>query len=213
MTTSDTSKARPVTTRWNRFRTAGVAVIAAVRHPVDVADPFADVQEATRRHRRAHRCGAYAYGEGSFPAVMAAAVGARRIVEVGTALGYTSLAMAYAAPGAHVETVEMDPEHVALARAEIARRGFAERISVLPGAAEEVLPGLDGGTYDLAFFDGFTPTPAVVEDLYRLLRPGGTLLAGNLILGPAPAVTRHLADPARWRTHPLGESALCVKIP
>ncbi|WP_329447593.1 hypothetical protein OG906_32415 [Streptomyces sp. NBC_01426] len=52
-----------------------------------------------------------------------------------------------------------------------------------------------------------------MEDLYRLLRPGGTLLAGNLVLGPAPAVTRHLADPARWRTHPLGESALCVKLP
>lgn len=71
----------------------------------------------------------------------------------------------------------------------------------------------DGGAYDLALFDGFTPTLEVVEDLYRLLRPGGTLLAGNLVLGPAPAVTRHLADPARWRTHPLGESALCVKLP
>ncbi|WP_392895096.1 hypothetical protein [Streptomyces sp. LN699] len=38
-------------------------------------------------------------------------------------------------------------------------------------------------------------------------------LAGNLVLGPAPAVTRHRADPARWRTHPHGESALCVKLP
>ncbi|MCY0962210.1 hypothetical protein OTB19_35785 [Streptomyces sp. H27-H5] len=88
----------------------------------------------------------------------------------------------------------------------MARRGFTGRISVLPGAAEDVLPGLDGGAYDLAFFDGFTPTLAVVEDLYRLLRPGGTLLAGNLVLGPAPAVTRHLADPAAGARIPSGRA-------
>lgn len=209
---------RPRTTRtvdradgWNRLRTAAVAVIAAVRHPLEVPDAFAGVQEATRRHRRAHRCGAYAYGEGSLPATVAAAVGALRIVEVGTALGYTAMAMADAAPLAHVDTVEMDPDHVRLARDQIARHGFGDRVTVRPGTAEEVLPGLGAGTYDLAFFDGFTPTLEVVAHLHRLLRPGGTLIAGNLILGPAPEVTRHLGDPVRWRTHSLGESALCVK--
>ncbi len=59
--------------RRRRLRTAAVAVIAAVRHPLEVPDAFAAVQEATRRHRRAHRCGAYAYGEGSLPATVAAA--------------------------------------------------------------------------------------------------------------------------------------------
>ncbi|MCY0943845.1 hypothetical protein [Streptomyces antarcticus] len=43
------------------------------------------------------------------------------------------------------------------------------------------------------------------------LRPGGTLLAGHLILGPSAEVTRHLTDLALWRTHPLGETALCIK--
>ncbi|MFF4322176.1 O-methyltransferase [Streptomyces sp. NPDC001568] len=193
------------------MRTAAVAVVAAVRHPVDVPDAFADVQEATRRHRRAHRCGAFAYGEGSLPATVAAAVGALRIVEVGTALGYTAMAMAEAAPLARVETVECDAGHVRLAREQIVRRGFGDRVTVLGGAAEDVLPGLDAGGYDLAFFDGFTPTARVVSDLHRLLRPGGTLIAGNLILGPSAEVCRHLADPARWRTHSLGETALCVK--
>ncbi|MEU6314686.1 class I SAM-dependent methyltransferase [Streptomyces sp. NPDC047014] len=199
------------TDRWRRVRTAAVAVVAAVRNPLEVPDAFAGVQEATRRHRRAHGCGAYAYGEGSLPATLAAAVGARRIVEVGTALGYTALAMADAAPLAHVDTVETDPDHVRLAREQIARHGLTDRVTVRPGAAEEVLPGLDPGAYDLAFFDGFTPTLEVVTHLHRLLRPGGTLLAGNLILGPPPEATAHLSDPAHWHTHSLGETALCVK--
>ncbi|MFJ7905175.1 hypothetical protein ACIQ6V_32615 [Streptomyces sp. NPDC096198] len=68
-----------------------------------------------------------------------------------------------------------------------------------------------GCAYDLAFFDGFTRTHEVVRHLHVLLRPGGTLLVGNLILGPDRAVTDDLTDPARWRTCPLGETALCVK--
>ncbi|MFB7029843.1 MULTISPECIES: O-methyltransferase [unclassified Streptomyces] len=197
----------------NRIRPVAVAAIAAVRRPLRVEDPFADVQEATRRHRRAHRCGAFAYGEASLPATVAAAVGARRIVEVGTALGYTAAAMAHAVPAARVETVERDPDHVRLARDRMAARGLTERVEVLHGAAEQVLKTLESGGYDVAFFDGFTPTHDVVLELRRLLRVGGTLIAGNLILGPERAVTDDLADPERWHTHSFGETALCVKLP
>ncbi|MEU3026715.1 O-methyltransferase [Streptomyces incarnatus] len=195
----------------NRFRPVAVAAIAAVRRPLAVADPFADVQAATRRHRRAHRCGAFAYGEGSLPAAIVAAAGAGRIVEVGTALGYTALSMARAAPGARVQTIDMDPVHVRLAREQIAAHRMNDRVDVLPGNAGTVLKTLDGGSYDVAFFDGFTPTGEVVRELHRLLRTGGTLIAGNLILGPDRTVTSHLGDPSRWQTHSLGETALCVK--
>ncbi|MFJ8095229.1 O-methyltransferase [Streptomyces griseofuscus] len=159
----------------NRFRPVALAAIAAVRRPLEVADPFADVRAATRRHRRAHPCGAFAYGEGSLPAAIVAAVGAGRIVEVGTALGYTALAMAHVAPGARVETIEIDPDHVRLAREQIS----AHR---------------------------------VVRELRRLLRIGGTLIAGNLILGPGRAVTSHLGNTSRRRTHSFGETALCVRL-
>ncbi|MFD4570749.1 O-methyltransferase [Streptomyces sp. NPDC058417] len=194
-----------------RFRPVAVAALAALRHPLDVADPFADVLAATRRHRRRHRCGAFAYGDGTLPATLAAAVDARRVVEVGTALGYTALSMAHAAPGARVETIERDDTHVGLAREQIADHGLADRVEVLHGTAETVLATLPPGAYDLAFFDGFTPTADVVRQLHVLLRPGGTLVVGNLILGPERAVTDDLADPDRWRTHAMGETALCVK--
>jgi len=188
-----------------------LALIAAIRVPVRLADPFAAVQAATRRHRRSHRCGAYAYGDGSLPATIAAATGARRVVEVGTALGYTALSLATGAPDAYVDTVEMDDEHVRLAREQIAAHGMSGQITVHHGAAEQVLPGLASGAYDVAFFDGFTPTAEVLAELRRLLRTGGVLIAGNLILGPSRAVTEDLADPRRWQTHAFGETALAVK--
>ena len=197
---------------WNRFYPVLLALAAAVRRPLRLRDPFADVQESTRRHRRQHRCGAVTYGDGSLPATLAAAVGARRIVEVGTALGYTALSMAQGAPEAEVDTVEMDADHVQLAREQIAAHGMAARVRVHHGAAEAVLPGLAEGTYDLAFFDGFTPTAEVLGALRRLLRSGGTLVAGNLILGPSRAVTDDLADPSRWRTFTFGETAIAVKL-
>ncbi|MEU6488425.1 class I SAM-dependent methyltransferase [Streptomyces sp. NPDC046887] len=198
----------------HRLGLVAIAALAAVRQPVRTTDPFAAVQAETRRHRRRHGCGAVTYGDGSLPAVIAAATGARRIVEVGTALGYTALCMAQAAPDARVETVESDEEHVRLARAAIAAHAdpsVAERITVRPGRAERVLRELPGGGYDLAFFDGFTPTGELVAALHRLLRPGGSLLVGNLVLGPEPAVSVHLSDPDRWQSHAFGETALCVK--
>ncbi|MFJ4963333.1 putative O-methyltransferase [Streptomyces sp. ADI96-02] len=193
------------------IRTVAIAAIAAVRRPVRTDDPFADVQAATRLHRRRHRCGAFAYGDGSLPATVAAATGARRIVEVGTALGYTALSMAATVPGARVDTIEADDQHVRLARATIAGHGPASRVTVMPGRAEEVLPTLAEAEYDLAFFDGFAPTLSVVRGLHRLLRPGGSLIVGNLILGPERAAADHLGSARLWQTHVFGETALCVK--
>ncbi|MFG2196672.1 O-methyltransferase [Streptomyces sp. NPDC048639] len=201
-----------MTTVANRFRPVAVAALAAIRRPITVDDPFAAVRAATRSHRRAHRCGAYAYGEGTLPATAAAAVGARRIVEVGTALGYTAIAMAHATPDTHVQTIEMDQEHVRLAEEQIAAHHLADRITVLHDTAENALRTLDDGDYDLAFFDGFTPTLNVVTELHRLLRTGGSLIAGNLILGPDRDVTDFLSDTALWRTHSFGETAWSVKL-
>lgn len=194
-----------------KARAAGRGVAAAVMNPIRIDDPLVDVQDATRAHRRSHRCGAYTYGDGSLPATLVAATGADRVIEVGTALGYTALSMATARPETHVDTIEVDEDHVRLAREQIDRNGLADRVTVLHGSADDVLPMRDEGTYDLAFFDGFTPTIEVVRELHRVLRPGGLLVAGNLILRPEKVVSAYLSDPARWQVHCLGETALCVK--
>src|SRR5579875_2565439 len=117
------------------------------------ADPFAKVRAATETHRARHGCGAYPYRNGPLLSALAAAVHARRILELGTALGYTALSFAYGAPESIVDSIERDPEHVRLAREAIAATSLDHRISVHEGDFAAVLGALDPG-YDLAFFDG-----------------------------------------------------------
>ena len=124
------------------------------------ADPFDEVRKATAQHRARHGCGTHPYGNGPLLGVLAATVQARRILELGTALGYTALSFAYGAPNSIVDTVERDPQHVQLARANIAAAALDHRITVHEGDFAAVLPTLDPG-YDLAFFDGHTPVPAL----------------------------------------------------
>ena len=98
-----------------------------------VADPFAKVKAATDAHRARHGCGAYPYDNGPLLAALAAAANARRILELGTALGYTALSFASGAPDSTVDTVERDPEHVRLARDNIAAAALDHRITVHEG--------------------------------------------------------------------------------
>lgn len=168
-------------------------------------DPFSHVQRETDRHRAQHGCWAYPHADGRLLGVLAAAISAGRILELGTALGYTALWLAHGAPAARVDTIERDPLHVALARESIAKAGFAARICVHEGAFGAVLPRLPPG-YDLAFFDGYAPALPELDDLWRLLRPGGLLLSANQQLqGPDTAGYRsRLLDTARWFSAPLG---------
>lgn len=176
-----------------------------------VTDPYAEVQAATREHRRRHSCGAYTYQDGTLPGVIAAAAGARRIVEVGTALGYTACWLAQATSTTTVDTIEFDFDHVRLAREQISSVSLGHRITVHHGDGDDILASLPAGEFDVAFFDGFTPTPATIAGLRTRLRVGGVLLAANLTLGPATEVLDGLNDARLWLTHSMGETAICVK--
>ena len=173
-------------------------------------DPFRHVHDATLKHRAKHGCGAWPYDNGPLLGTIAAAAGAKRILELGCALGYTSLSFAHGAPKAKVDTIERDPEHVRLARANIAAAGFDRRITVHEGDFANVLPTLDP-SYDVAFFDGHTPMPALHASLRKLLRPGGVLNHG----GTADAVRDALFDGKSWRSALVdedGETAISVKL-
>jgi len=179
------------------------------------ADPFAHVRETTLKHRARHGCGAWPYGNGPLLSTIAAAAGARRILELGCALGYTSLSFARGAPKARIDTVERDPEHVRLAREHIAKAGMSKRITVHEGDFAKVLPGLDAG-YDVAFFDGNTPVPALHKVLRGLLNTGGVLITANLNHGgTADSVHAALFDGKSWQSSLVdqdGETAISVKL-
>jgi predicted O-methyltransferase YrrM len=183
--------------------------------PKKSLDPFAQVRTATLAHRAQHGCGTWPYGNGALLSTLAAAADARRILELGTALGYTSLSFAHGAPKARIDTVERDGEHVRLARKHIAAAGLDGRVVVHEGDFGNVLPKLEPG-YDLAFFDGHTPVPKLHAELHRLLRPRGVLVTANLNHGgTADAVCEALLDARSWLTAFVDEdreTAISIKL-
>jgi predicted O-methyltransferase YrrM len=182
---------------------------------VKSADPFADIRAATNAHRAKHGCGAYPCDDGAILGVLAAAAQARRILELGTALGYTALWFAHGAPEAVIDTIEQDPEHVRLAREHVEASGMTGHINVHQGDFAAVMPTLDPG-YDVAFFDGYTPSPPVLATLRDLLRGRGILISANLTHGgEANAYRSALTDGRAWLTAFLDEdreTAVSIKL-
>jgi len=184
-------------------------------NPRNPGDPFAEIRRATDRHRARHGCGAYPYHNGPLLTALAGAVQARRILELGTALGYTALSFAHGAPNSIVDSIERDADHVTLAREYIAAAALDHRIAIHEGEFANVLPGLDPG-YDVAFFDGNAPVPALHTALRNLLRTGGLLITANLNHGgTADAVWKALFDGKSWRSALIdaqAETAISVKL-
>jgi caffeoyl-CoA O-methyltransferase len=91
--------------------------------------------------------------EGRFLELLVYASGARRVLELGTYSGYSSLSMAAGlAEGGRIDTCEVDPEHAEVARRYIARSPYADRITVHLGPALETIAALEG-EFDFVFID------------------------------------------------------------
>jgi predicted O-methyltransferase YrrM len=179
-------------------------------------DPFASVRAATDAHRAQHGCNAHPYANGALLGVLAGAANARRILELGTALGYTALWLAYGAPDAVIDTVERDEEHVRLARENVTANDLDGHIIVHHGDFVDVISGLDSG-YDVAFFDGFAPSPPVLKAMRALLRTRGVLISANLTHGgkEAEAYRTSLMNRKMWLTGFIGpeaETAISIKL-
>ncbi len=150
---------------------------------------FAGEDEPLREVRR--RVKAAGMPEIQLPAATARAVqllarmaGARRVVEVGTLGGYSTIWLARALlPGGEVTTIEISAEHAEVARRSFAEAGVADRVRVVVGDAARVLPGLGpDGSFDLVFLDADKERlVAYLEEGARLLRTGGLLLADNAL--------------------------------
>ena len=159
-------------------------------------DPFESIQSMTRRHRDAHGCGAYTFEDGPGLTALAAAHRPRRVLELGTALGYTACCLAAAGPNTHVDTIDRDTEHVHLARENIAKAGLSARVQVHSGDFMAIMDQL-AGKYDLIFFDGYAPELRLLRRLHTELRDCGLLVCANLSFGHRDSKAE-LNDIARW---------------
>ncbi|MBV8789766.1 MAG: O-methyltransferase [Mycobacterium sp.] len=121
--------------------------------------------------------------QGKFLSLLTAAVQARRVLEIGTLGGFSTIWLARGAgPEGRVVTLEYEPKHAEVARANVERAGLADRVEVLVGAALDTLPTLSGGPYDLIFIDADKENyPAYLDWAVRLARPGSVILADNVI--------------------------------
>ncbi len=121
--------------------------------------------------------------QGKFLSLLAGAVQARRILEIGTLGGFSTIWLARGAgPQGRVVTLEYEPKHAEVARANLDRAGLADRVEVLVGAALDTLPTLNGGPFDLAFIDADKENyVAYLQWAVRLARPGGVIVLDNVI--------------------------------
>ncbi|HET7695546.1 MAG TPA: O-methyltransferase [Vicinamibacterales bacterium] len=122
--------------------------------------------------------------QGKFLHLLARLAGARRILEIGTLGGYSTIWLARALPsGGRLVSLEFDPGHAAVARANLERAGLAPLVEVRVGRALDLLPALEAGErFDFVFIDADKPsTPAYFEWALKLTRSGGVVVVDNVI--------------------------------
>ncbi|MBJ9963074.1 O-methyltransferase [Burkholderia seminalis] len=126
--------------------------------------------------------------QGKLLQLLATIRGARRILEVGTLGGYSTIWLARALPpGGTLVTLELNPAHAKVATQNIARAGFASVVSVMVGSAKDSLARLvDAGEapFDFVFIDADKDNNAVYLDAaLKLSRPGTVIVVDNVVRG------------------------------
>jgi predicted O-methyltransferase YrrM len=122
--------------------------------------------------------------QGKMLFLLAQIAGARRILEIGTLGGYSTIWLARALPedGALV-TLELEPHHATVARANLARAGVSDKVDIRAGAAKDSLAAMTGeAPFDFVFIDADKQSNAhYVEEAIRLGRSGTTIIVDNVV--------------------------------
>ncbi|KAF6751680.1 O-methyltransferase family 3 protein [Ephemerocybe angulata] len=109
--------------------------------------------------------------------------GAKRVLEVGTLGGYSTIWLARAVPeGGHVTTLELDPHHAKVATENLTNAGLADKVEVIVGPAGETIKKLEPNPhYDFAFIDADKPGNLLYfQEAKRLVRSGGAIIVDNV---------------------------------
>lgn len=116
--------------------------------------------------------------------LLARIAGARRVLEIGTLGGYSTIWLARALPaGGIVTTIDVDAHSAAVARASVDRAGVGERVDIRTGVAADVLPTLAGAEpFDLVFIDADKESNTIYLDwAARLGHPGTVVVVDNVV--------------------------------
>lgn len=124
--------------------------------------------------------------EGKLLYMLARLSGARKVLEIGTLGGYSTIWLARALPeGGRLITLEYSPKHAEVARGNIGRAGLSDRVDVRVGAGLDLLPQIEAngeGPFDLFFIDADKENyPGYLDWSIRLAHPGSVILSDNLV--------------------------------
>jgi predicted O-methyltransferase YrrM len=135
---------------------------------------------------------AVAPNQGALLNLLARAIGARQILEIGTLGGYSTVWLARALPaGGRLISLEVSPKHAEVARRNIDNAGLSGIVDVRVGRALDLLPGIAAageGPFDLVFVDADKPSnPDYFDWAVRLARKGSLIVIDNVVRGGAVA--------------------------
>ncbi|MFY9855478.1 MAG: O-methyltransferase [Terracidiphilus sp.] len=124
--------------------------------------------------------------QGKFLDLLVRVIGARRILEIGLLGGYSTIWMARALPeGGSIVSLEVNPHHAEVARANLLNAGVLDRVDIRVGRAIDTLPILESsgaGPFDLIFVDADKPSNAdYLAWALKLSRPGTLIVTDNVV--------------------------------
>jgi predicted O-methyltransferase YrrM len=127
---------------------------------------------------------AVAPNQGKLLMLLAQSVGARRILEIGTLGGYSTIWLARALPAdGKLVSLEFEAKHAEVARKNVARAGLADRVEIRVGRGVDLLPGVEG-PIDFAFIDADKAgNPDYFQGALALSRPGSLIVVDNVVRG------------------------------
>ncbi len=143
-----------------------------------------DLVEGARRRGEELGCTPVGPGAGAVLRMVAAAVAARAVVEIGTGAGVSGLWLLAGMPSDGIlTTIDIEVEHQRAAREAYAAAGVAhQRTRVITGRALDVLGRMTDGAYDIVLIDADKESyPDYVREAERLLRPGGVMVLDNML--------------------------------
>jgi predicted O-methyltransferase YrrM len=188
-----------------------------------------DVLVAARDRARSLTAVPIGSAAGAALCFLAATIGARAVVEVGTGTGVSGLWLLRGmAPDGVLTSIDVDPENQRAARTAFLAAGYGpSRLRLINGMGLEVLPRLTDGAYDMVFVDALpVEYPHHLDEAVRLLRPGGLVVLDDVLRGgrvadstaadPATAAVREVIRQVRDDERlvpvllPVGDGLLCA---
>ncbi|MGX5844247.1 O-methyltransferase [Mesorhizobium sp. ArgA1] len=149
------------------------------------ADPVLDAVIATNRKQGLPAIDVSA-AQGKLLSLLVRIRGAKRVLEIGTLGGYSTIWMARGLPAdGKVVTLELDPHHAKVARSNFERAGMSDKVDLRTGPALQTLETLESenaGPFDLIFIDADKPNnPNYLSWAMRLSRPGTVIVCDNVV--------------------------------